>query len=132
MASDPNSSEIAEKTISILLVRGESLDGEPIYAYVAVRADRLEAFMEAQRSGTFYPEDHGVIVEAGTGEPTEEVKRKMEEEYGFDHTGMLDIPDPEVARDIASRLTVDDAASDDPDPEPTQDRRRWRDRVRRR
>jgi hypothetical protein len=43
---------IAEKTVCILLVRGENPDGSPIYAYVAVRADKLEAFMAAKKSGT--------------------------------------------------------------------------------
>ena len=68
---------IAEKTVCILLVRGENPDGSRIYAYVAVRADRLEAFMEAQKQGTFYPEDHGIIVESGEGEPSDEVKARM-------------------------------------------------------
>lgn len=88
---------IAEKTVCILLVRGESPDGEPIYAYVAVRADKLEAFMDAQKSGMFYPEDYGVIVESGVGEPSDEIKKKMEEEYGFNHQSMVDIPDSESA-----------------------------------
>ena len=95
---------VAEKTVCILLVRGESPEGKPIYAYVAVRADRLESFMEAQRKGVFYPEDYGVIVESGEGEPSEEVRKKMEQEYGFNHTGMVDIPDAEHAHAIAVNL----------------------------
>lgn len=83
---------IAEKTICMLLVRGENPEGGPIYAYVAVRADKLEAFMKAQEDGMFYPDDYGIIVEAGDGEPTDEVRQKMEEEYGFNHEAMLDIP----------------------------------------
>jgi hypothetical protein len=83
---------IAEKTICILLVRGENSDGNPIYAYVAVRADKLEAFMKAQEEGLFYPDDYGVIVEAGEGDPSPEVQKRMEEEYGFNHQARLDIP----------------------------------------
>lgn len=95
---------IAEKTVCILLVRGESQDGAPIYAYVAVRADKLEEFMEAQKKGTFYPEDYGLIVEAGEGEPSAEVRAKMEKEYGFNHAGMIDIPDSRQASDITMNL----------------------------
>ena len=95
---------IAEKTVCILLVRGESPDGKPIYAYVAVRADNLESFMEAQKSGMFYPEDYGVIVEAGEGEPSAEVREKMENEYGFNHQMMVDIPNAARAQEIVSSL----------------------------
>ena len=57
----PSEQVIAEKTVCILLVRGETPEQQKIYAYVAVRADKLESFMEAQKSGTFYPEDFGIV-----------------------------------------------------------------------
>ncbi len=105
--SDLSRSEkmLAEKTVCVLLVRGEDPDGAPIYAYVGVRADKLKEFMEAQNSGMFYPEEHGVIIEAGTGEPTAEIREKMEREYGFNHEGMLDIPDADNANAIAAELS---------------------------
>lgn len=96
---------IAEKTVCILLVRGETPEGTKIFAYVAIRADKLESFMEAQKQGTFYPEDYGIVIESGEGEPTEEVKRKMTEEYGFNHETMMDIPGTEKAHDIASNIS---------------------------
>lgn len=95
---------IAEKTVCILLVRGESPEGESIYAYVAVRADKLEAFMEAQKSGMFYPEEYGVIVESGVGEPTDEIREKMEKEYGFNHQAMVDIPDAQRAGELKTDI----------------------------
>lgn len=95
---------MAEKTVCVLLVRGENPDGEPIYAYVGVRADKLEEFMEAQNSGMFYPEEYGVIIEAGEGEPSEEIIRKMEEEYGFNHQMMVDIPDAKRAHEITEEI----------------------------
>lgn len=95
---------IADKTVCILLVRGENPDGGGIYAYVAVRADKLESFMAAQQSGTFYPEDYGVIIESGEGEPDAETRKKMEEEYGFNHDLMVDIPDSQSAHEIAEGL----------------------------
>jgi len=95
---------IAEKTVCILLVRGENPNGNPIFAYVAVRADKLETFMEAQKTGTFYPEDYGVIIESGEGEPSEEVRKKMETEYGFNHQVMVDIPNTDKAFEITKTL----------------------------
>ena len=79
-------------------------DGNGIYAYVAVRADRLETFMNAQSSGLFYPEDYGVIIEAGEGVPSLEVRRKMEDEYGFNHDMMIDLPDTQSAVDVTQSL----------------------------
>src|SRR6186713_82991 len=83
---------LAEKTVCVLLVRGEDPDGKPIYAYVGVRADKLQEFMEAQSKGLFYPEEHGVVIESGEGIPSLEVRARMEKDYGFNHEGMLDIP----------------------------------------
>lgn len=101
----PTEQIIAEKTVCILLVRGETPDNKKIYAYVAIRADRLESFMEAQKQGTFYPEDYGIVIESGEGEPTAEVKKKMTEEYGFNHEAMLDIASSEQAHDVASHIS---------------------------
>jgi len=96
---------IAEKTVCILLIRGENPDGGKMYAYVAVRADKLESFMEAQKSGTFFPEDYGMILESGEGEPADDVKTRMTQEYGFNHEAMMDIAGPEKAHDISSNLS---------------------------
>ncbi len=96
---------LAEKTVCVLLVRGESPDGQPIYAYVGVRADKLQEFMQAQKSGTFYPEEFGAVIEAGVGEPSAEVRLKMERDYGFNHDAMLDIPDADNAVQVAAQLS---------------------------
>ncbi len=104
---------IAEKTVCILLVRGQSPEGEGIYAYVAVRADKLEAFMEAQKSGMFYPEDYGVIVESGVGEPPPEVRERMETEYGFNHEGMVDIPDAQKAGQLSTDIVKNTAENEE-------------------
>ncbi|MGB1540428.1 MAG: hypothetical protein ACPG80_05660, partial [Rickettsiales bacterium] len=58
--------EAVENPVCMLLVKGESPDDKPIYAYVAVPADRLEAFMQAQEGDAlFHPDEYGTIVEAG-------------------------------------------------------------------
>ena len=95
---------LAEKTVCVLLVRGEDTQGEPIYAYVGVRADKLDAFIAAQSSGTFYPDEHGVVIESGHGEPSDEVKKRMEVDYGFNHDTMTDVPDAENANAVAAEL----------------------------
>ena len=106
---------VAEKTVCVLLVRGESPDGKKIYAYIAIRADKLESFMEAQKQGTFYPEDYGIILEAGEGEPSDDIKAKMTQEYGFNHEAMLDLGNTEKAHDLTSNLAAYavNAAKDD-------------------
>ena len=102
---------IAEKTVCVLLVRGESPEGDKIYAYLAIRADKLESFMEAQKSGTFFPEDYGIIIEAGEGEPSDEVKLKMTQEYGFNHEAMMDLGgDTQKAHNLTTNLSTFAAA----------------------
>lgn len=97
-------SELAEKTMCILLLRGENTEKEPIWAYVGVRADKLEEFMAAQQTEVFHPEDFGVIIESGSGEPSDEIKAKMTNEYGFNHNSMIDIPNAEKAGKLKSDL----------------------------
>lgn len=71
--------------VAVLLTRGESTKGVPCYAYVAIRMDRLADYQEAQKRESFFPDDYGVVIEAGEGEPSEEVKQRMTREYGFQH-----------------------------------------------
>lgn len=77
-----------KKTVCVLLVRGDDTDGNNRFAYMAVRADKLPEFIEAQKSGSFYPEDYGIVIETGEGEPSVEVRQKMHHEYGFNHEAM--------------------------------------------
>ena len=95
---------LAEKTVCVVLVRGESLEGAPIWAYVGVQADKLEDFLKAQNSGEFDPADFGVIIDQGEGEPSEEVRAKMESEYGFNHEKMVDMPEPGMAKEMISSI----------------------------
>lgn len=97
---------IAEKTVCVVLVRSEDTEGNQLFAYMAVRADKLPEFIEAQNSGTFYPEDFGIVIEMGEGEPSSEIREKMQREYGFNHEAMLDIPTPEKAHDIAANISA--------------------------
>jgi hypothetical protein len=80
---------IAEKTACILLMRGTNPAGERLYAYVAVRADRLQEFMAAQSQPRFVLEDYAAVLESGLGEPSADVQEKMQKEYGFNHEQMV-------------------------------------------
>ncbi len=97
---------LAERTVCVLLVRGQSQEGEPVYAYVAVRADKLDEFVEAQSKDPFYPDQYGMIIESGTGDPSDEVRERMERDYGFNHEAMLDVHDRDSAHDVARKLTA--------------------------
>ena len=74
-----------KQSVAVVIVRGTNPDGVGIYAYVAVRTDKLDAFMEAQKHSTFFPDEYGIVIESGEGEPSEEVKERMTREYGFNH-----------------------------------------------
>jgi hypothetical protein len=81
-----------DATVCVLLVRGESPEGAPIYAYVALMQHRMAAFLEAQANGTLYPQEFGVVIESGEGEPPEDLRRHMEATYGFTHQAMETLP----------------------------------------
>ncbi len=80
---------VAEKTVCVMMLRGQNVEGESVYAYVAVRADMIEEFMLAQQRPDFHPEDYGVVIESGVGDPSPEVRAKMEQDYGFNHEKMV-------------------------------------------
>lgn len=96
---------LIEKTVCVLLLRGMSPEGTAIYAYLGVRADRLQAFMEAQQQGNFQPEDYGVVIASGTGEPDADTQARMERDYGFSHRGMMDVPEGEGSVHLAIELS---------------------------
>lgn len=96
-------SVIAEKVVCVLLVRGEAPDGGACYAYVAIRADRLDELIAAQK-GTFHPEDFGVVLASGPGDPPPEVRDRMTTEYGFNHEAMVDLPDEERSNQLVRDL----------------------------
>jgi tetratricopeptide (TPR) repeat protein len=77
---------------AFLLVRSETPDGTALYDYLAIRSDKIESFLEAtkQLDTSVVPEDYGIVIESGEGEPSEEVKARMMREYGFNTDAMID------------------------------------------
>lgn len=79
-----------EELTAVLFYRGMSENREPMYAYIAVRSDKMKAFKKATASGKpMYLAEYGTVLASGSGEPTPEVMRKMRDEYNFDHENML-------------------------------------------
>jgi len=73
---------------TLLLVNGQSTDGGKMFAYVLVEGHKVDAFLEAQSKAPFYPDQFGKIIESGYGTPSEELRKRMESEYGFRHEDM--------------------------------------------
>lgn len=67
----------------LVLCRGE-IDGQPGWAYVAIKPTAASAFREACEQGGVDLDEYGTILEAGTGEePSQEIKDKMRERFGM-------------------------------------------------
>lgn len=83
--------ELLNENVEVyILLRTKTVAGKPVFAYVAVQGDRLAEFRDAFQNDHFNPADYGRILECGEGnEPPEDIKRYMEEEYGFDHESGL-------------------------------------------
>ncbi len=82
---------LAEKTVCIFMLRGKNAAMEDVYAYVAVRADQIDAFIDAQAQPDFNPEHYGVILESGIGTPSQKMREKMEQEYGCQHEKAVEL-----------------------------------------
>lgn len=75
-------------------------DGRQLYAYVAVNKDKIAAFMQHLKTQeTIVLPEYGEILATGFGEPTDEIKRWMEENYAYDHGQALLIQDKRTASD---------------------------------
>ena len=58
-------------------------NGENHYSYIMVSALLHEQFVKAVEMNQV--PDYAVVVERGYGEPSDDVKQKMKDFYGFDH-----------------------------------------------
>ncbi|MBN8531330.1 MAG: hypothetical protein J0L97_05655 [Alphaproteobacteria bacterium] len=77
---DPN------EPMVVNLVRGMTVDGQPQYAYVAVRAAINTQFREALATTDCDVQEWGIVLAHGTGEnPPPEVMQQMEQQYGVNH-----------------------------------------------
>ena len=97
---------IAEKAVCVMLLRGFNAEGAPVYAYMAVRSDRVQALMRAQEAGDYNPEEYGMLLASGVGEPDADTIAMMEREYGFNHAHALDVSSPTSAEEFVLQATA--------------------------
>lgn len=70
----------------MILCRGTNEKGGACWAYMCIKPSMAKAFKDARDKGAFDLEDYGTIIEHGDGEePSEEVKRRMEKDFGMNH-----------------------------------------------
>ncbi|MDX2074561.1 MAG: hypothetical protein SFX19_09410 [Alphaproteobacteria bacterium] len=70
----------------MLLCRGKNAKNQPIWAYLCIKPSMAGAFKEARERGNIDVSEYGTVIEAGAGEePPEDVKRRMERDYGVNH-----------------------------------------------
>lgn len=87
--------EQMQGSMVIFLVQGMDHTGNKVYCYLAVRADKVEEFQAAMQSGNFNPDEYGMRIVSGFGDPTESVRKMMETDYGFSHARLTD-PNAEI------------------------------------
>lgn len=70
----------------IILCRGKDAEGKPIWAYLCMKPSMASAFRFARERGGFDISDYGTVLESGDGEePPEQIKKRMERDYGVNH-----------------------------------------------
>lgn len=81
----------ADERIGIIqLISGATAKGEDFYAYVSLRPSVYEQFIRKMADGeTMDVEAFGKVLKKGFGQqPSEDIKKYMEEEFGIDHNFM--------------------------------------------
>lgn len=78
----PDFAELFKEEFVVLLLRGKNNFGDLIYSYVKVTYPNIKRMQESlSKGGTFHASDYGEVIAAGTGEPTDEVKREIAAQY---------------------------------------------------
>ncbi len=85
MSDDNEFSEILDNEIGyIVFVTGENQNNEMCWFYASIAPSKYEDFKQAESSGEYDLADYGDVLMSGSGAaPPEDVRRKMEQEYGI-------------------------------------------------
>lgn len=68
----------------MVLCRGKDENGEPCWAYMAIKPSQARHFAEARARGAFDLNDFGTVLESGAGdEPSQEVRNRMRDRFGM-------------------------------------------------
>lgn len=80
---------LLENNDGIVLLNGLSPDGNKFYAYIVMNKASIERMVNDQESGTLVDfADYGQIILQGEGDPNDEVRKYMEDNYNFNHNGI--------------------------------------------
>lgn len=75
---------VAEDEPVLILIEGKNTFGDRIFCYLKLPYSSYRILREKMfNKEKFNPRDYGEIVAAGLGQPTEEIKNEIKEEYGF-------------------------------------------------
>lgn len=88
--------ELISKTVVLVLAKALGDDGQSYYAYAAIKANMLPSLIEAQQRGGYDLRKFGMILEAGTGEPNEQIMQTMRERFGFNHEEAIILSEGEM------------------------------------
>lgn len=87
LPKSPNGSflghELAKKSYVFTLVKSADAKGAPTFFYLAVQADKWDAFKLALKKGNFDAKDFGAVLYSDYGQPTDLVQKTVEEYYGI-------------------------------------------------
>lgn len=70
----------------MVLCQGKDRRGKPIWAYLCIKPSMALGFKEARARGNVDITNYGSVLESGEGtEPPDDVKERMERDYGMNH-----------------------------------------------
>jgi len=73
---------------AVILLQGNNMFGDRVYSFVKFTLRNFRALRDAMAEGKdFKPSDYGVVLAAGRGEPTQELRDEMRVTYK-----MVDVP----------------------------------------
>lgn len=73
--------DLDAQDIQVLLIEYQNMQNEKRYIYLAVPEDLHDPFMRARAEGGFSYAEYGEILAMGDGQPTQELRLKMERLY---------------------------------------------------
>ena len=78
------------ETEIVILLQGNNMFGNRVYTYVKLLGKHLKEMFDVMKKGdNFKPSDFGTVIAAGVGDPPQEVRDEMREQYN-----MMDVPLP--------------------------------------
>ncbi len=88
------SDELALKNaFFIVLIKSINFEDKPIYTYLATTAKNLKRLTKQDPNQMIDFAKFGEIIACDYGEPSEELKKEIEEEYAFNHNVFFQIID---------------------------------------